>query len=439
MSSRDIDFLVVGDVHVGHDADAEADLFARLCDHINTADRRPEFVIFLGDLTNFGTPAQYTRLKELLADCPVPVHLVRGNHDKGGYATMLADAPVVSPPQAEPEERVGQVLRWNSFYWEENPHNATSPVYPNAAHYGFYDDAQVPLCATWDAYRADQAFDVAGRRFVIMDAARWIFSAEQMQWLADQLAAGHPTVLVMHHHLLPVRYVFDAATVWNAPDVLRLVREHPNVLAVLHGHVHFNRQWTYGGRPVVTTSLREWRHVRICANDAVEVGPALTDEPPVEEYRPWNLVTTGFQGTMFRVRDTRLWRFKRATVDAGQAWGGPSDTDQGLEWTTFVDVPNGRSACRFRVCVAACGSWRVQVTDPDGRQLASRSGTGTCERQDIDLDVTLPCAGDYRLSFTQPDASDGDWVRCAHFALVDLGDGRPAPPLWCWGQEAGTA
>ena len=434
MSTRDVNFLVVGDLHVGKDVAEEQDLFTQLNDHIARSDPRPEFVVFLGDLTNLGQPAQYTCLKELLASCPVPAYLVRGNHDKGGYAAMLADAPVASPIQADVEQRIGLVYRWNSFYWEPQSHNAGTPLYPRPAHYGFYDDAQPPLCAVWDAYPADYTFDVAGRRFIVMDTCRWIFSDDQMRWLADQLATDMPTVLMMHHHLLPVRYIFDAATVWNAPEVLRMVRDRPNVLAVLHGHVHFNRQWTYGGHPVVTTAYRQWRHMCIRADNRVEVGPAQTDEPAIEPYRPWNLVYSAFDGTIFRVQDSRLWHFGQTARDAGLAWGGRADAAQGVAWTTFVDAPQCRRPARVRLCLVARGPWQARVTDADGTVLASQNGTGNERRQEVDLAIAFPIPADYTVSLDQPGATDHHWVRCAQFVLVDFGDEHPDPPLWNWGQ-----
>lgn len=38
-------------------------------------------IIISGDLTHHGSPIQYARLKDCLAECPIPVHLMLGNHD----------------------------------------------------------------------------------------------------------------------------------------------------------------------------------------------------------------------------------------------------------------------------------------------------------------------------------------------------------------------
>ncbi|WP_420862992.1 metallophosphoesterase [Algirhabdus cladophorae] len=39
-------------------------------------------IIITGDLTHYGSRTEYRRLKDILADCPLPVHLMLGNHDR---------------------------------------------------------------------------------------------------------------------------------------------------------------------------------------------------------------------------------------------------------------------------------------------------------------------------------------------------------------------
>src|SRR6266568_8067229 len=58
-------------------AAALADAFARLL----TVEPRPDCVIITGDLADTGHPDEYAALREILRRCPVPVHLLAGNHD----------------------------------------------------------------------------------------------------------------------------------------------------------------------------------------------------------------------------------------------------------------------------------------------------------------------------------------------------------------------
>ena len=436
MRSHAVNFVLVGDLHIEAEPHAKDSFFDELWSAIRQAEPRPDFAVFLGDITQRGLPSEYRRAKELLADCPVPWTLVRGNHDKGHYAALLADAGTMVPVTSSPEERLSRIYRWNALYWEEQPGTYTSPARPLRPHYAFYDEAQEPLCAIWDAYRADYSFEVGGIRFVVMDACRWVLDDGQMQFLSDELARGEPTILMMHHHLLPVWYRFDAAQVWNAPEVLGLLRRHPNVLGSFHGHVHFNRQWQYDGRPFVTTGYRNFRFVRASADGAVTVGPSNVAEPTPAQHEHFNLVVSGFSGTLFRMNDPRLWRFAKDATWGGLAWAGKADSDQGIEWSAYVSETDCGRPCRLRLCVIAQGAWRAQLAAGDGRLLARREGRSAGERQEIDLEVTFDAPDDYRLSLTQPDADDNAWVRAADFALLDFGDGRPTPEGWYWGDGA---
>lgn len=52
-------------------------------------------VLLMGDLTHHGTPRQYARLQSVLAACPLPIHLMIGNHDRrAAFRTAFPDAPV---------------------------------------------------------------------------------------------------------------------------------------------------------------------------------------------------------------------------------------------------------------------------------------------------------------------------------------------------------
>src|SRR3546814_7594609 len=52
---------------------------------------RPDLLLMSGDMTEFGDGPSYSRLAELVADCPFPVAPMVGNHDM--RAAMLETFP----------------------------------------------------------------------------------------------------------------------------------------------------------------------------------------------------------------------------------------------------------------------------------------------------------------------------------------------------------
>src|SRR6266702_8601640 len=66
---------------------------------------RPDCVVITGDLADTGHPEEYAALRDILRRCPVPVHLMPGNHDDpGALIARFGDTPFlghgVSPSYA---------------------------------------------------------------------------------------------------------------------------------------------------------------------------------------------------------------------------------------------------------------------------------------------------------------------------------------------------
>ncbi|MBZ0122410.1 MAG: metallophosphoesterase, partial [Roseovarius sp.] len=52
-------------------------------------------IVIAGDLTHTGAPAEYSRLHATLADCPIPVAMTLGNHDRrAAFRAAFGDVPV---------------------------------------------------------------------------------------------------------------------------------------------------------------------------------------------------------------------------------------------------------------------------------------------------------------------------------------------------------
>jgi 3',5'-cyclic-AMP phosphodiesterase len=78
----------------------------------------------------------------------------------------------------------------------------------------------------------------------------------QLAWLRQQLHqhAEGPTILVVHHQVVPVGVkVLDQIMLMNAEDLWQVVSEGNNVCAVLCGHVHLPFAGQRDGIPVLAT------------------------------------------------------------------------------------------------------------------------------------------------------------------------------------------
>lgn len=90
--------LIFTDLHITPPGETiiGLDPLTRLRDALTHAlARHPDaqHIILLGDLTHTGAPSEYARLAPLLADCPIPVTLTMGNHDRAApLHTAFPDA-----------------------------------------------------------------------------------------------------------------------------------------------------------------------------------------------------------------------------------------------------------------------------------------------------------------------------------------------------------
>jgi 3',5'-cyclic-AMP phosphodiesterase len=196
----------------------------RVVEAVNRLDPQPAFVIIGGDLVSPDVDpevkvnsrdltvrdyeASYDTFHRLVSRLHVPVHYVMGNHDR-----------------RVPFRRV---------IWQD-PLPTDRPY-----HYAF----------TAGQYRLCVLDSLAPQR----DGG--YLGPAQLAWLRRQLHqhAGQPTILVVHHHVVPVGLqVLDQIMLLDAEDLWRLIAEFDNVCAVLCGHVHRPFAGQRDGIPVLTT------------------------------------------------------------------------------------------------------------------------------------------------------------------------------------------
>ncbi|QHN02485.1 metallophosphoesterase [Granulicella sp. WH15] len=125
------------------------------------------------------------------------------------------------------------------------------------------------------------SFDHKGHHFIVLDSIgitddhhyQGRIDADQMQWLANDLAAtpaGTPIIVTTHIPLVTAMNSYtppapqsspSGFTFVNGPEAIKLFEGH-NVLGVLQGHTHINEQVVWHGVPYITSGAvcGNWWH-----------------------------------------------------------------------------------------------------------------------------------------------------------------------------------
>jgi 3',5'-cyclic-AMP phosphodiesterase len=162
------------------------------------------------------------------AECSLPLRYAIGNHDIWGPDAAKADGAWGKAWIQDELKMPGRYYSFEQGGW----------------HFVILDSVQAKPTGAWYTTRVD---------------------AEQMAWLKADLEKTPATtpVLVLSHVPILTATVFDFAQpiagvdgrlavidgliVGNAPDLVALFAEHPNVKACLSGHTHLLDQVTYNG------------------------------------------------------------------------------------------------------------------------------------------------------------------------------------------------
>ena len=168
----------------------------RACvEHIAKLDPQPDAIVLTGDLTDGGLPEEYAALRELLAPLRMPLYLIPGNHDS---------------------------------------HGALRAAFPDHAYL-----RQSPRFAQYVI--EDHALRIVAADTVIPGEIGGELCEERLAWLDRALAQApdRPTVVIMHH---PPFTTFieqmDRHGLRDPRGLEAVIRRHPQVEALLCGHVH---------------------------------------------------------------------------------------------------------------------------------------------------------------------------------------------------------
>ncbi|MFN3743981.1 MAG: phosphodiesterase [Hyphomicrobiaceae bacterium] len=162
-------------------------------------------LMITGDLVDFGEPEEYAHFRELIAPLRIPILPIPGNHDR---RETFADA-------------VGA--------WVE---------LPRSGHLSYVRDVGPLRLAMLDS-------TVPGEPHGDM-------SAERLDWLQGVLAEApaRPAIVALHHppFVTGIRHM-DVQNCRNSERLAELLEGHPQVLAVVAGHVHRTVLTRFAGRP----------------------------------------------------------------------------------------------------------------------------------------------------------------------------------------------
>jgi len=202
----------VTDPHVGLEPGAEGRLAAAIAE-IRRLPQTPDAVIVTGDLAADGRPEEYARVRERLAELPVPVHVLPGNHDR--RAPLRAAFGLAGGP----DDPVQYAVRCGPL--------------------------RVVACDTTIPGEPHGALDVG--------------------WLAAQLAAdaATPTIVAMHHAPIALGIpVMDALGIAerDLAALRELLAASPQVRRIVCGHVHRTAVGSIGGCPVLTLGSTQIQH-----------------------------------------------------------------------------------------------------------------------------------------------------------------------------------
>ena len=202
--------LLAGGNRLYGSVDAAAHL-TKLFAEVEESGRRPDAIIFTGDLADKGEPEAYDNLRDIVepaaARLGARVIWVMGNHDKreAFRTNLLGELPTSTP--------------------------------------------------------IDRVYDLGGLRIITLDTTvpghhYGAVSEDQLEWLADELRVPAPdgTILAMHHPPVPSMLDLAVAVELREQAGLAEVLRGTDVRSILAGHLHYSSTATFAGIPVSVAS-----------------------------------------------------------------------------------------------------------------------------------------------------------------------------------------
>ncbi len=202
---------------------------------------RPDIVLFTGDLTEHGLPAEYAAVRALLADFDLPLAVIPGNHDRREtFAAAFAEGPAY------------------------------------AGHGAFLH-----------LVLEDWPLRLIGLDTIVPGESRGLLCEARLDWIAARLgeAPDRDTVIFMHHPPFATGIGFmDAIACENGDRLAELVAAHGRVLRVLCGHVHRPVHVAFGG---TIASICPGIAYQVPLRLDLTASPDLLSQPPAFQLHVW--------------------------------------------------------------------------------------------------------------------------------------------------------
>lgn len=209
--------------------------------HLLRLSPKPDLIVHTGDLVDFGTPEEYAYLQSLLAPLDTELIVIPGNHDE--RAALRA---------------------------------------------AFSDAGYLPTSSFLHFCVRRGPLAVVGLDTVVPGQGGGQLCAERLAWLGQTLAANPdvPTLILMHHPPFATGIAhMDAIGLEGRDAFAAIVARHPQVQAILCGHVHRSINAVVGERlAMISPSVAHQ-----VALDLTPDGPsAFRMEPPGYMLHKWD-------------------------------------------------------------------------------------------------------------------------------------------------------
>ncbi|WP_421759743.1 phosphodiesterase [Devosia sp.] len=204
-------FVVMSDLHLVREGEVSMtlDTAARLeaaVEAVNARYADADFCVLAGDLADLGEAEAYGRLKTIISQLKIPVHITLGNHD---------DRPVFL--EAFGAEYAGETGK------------------------------------------VDKVIDLKGYRIIILDSSEpgrvdGVLEAAQIDWLTVRLAEAmdRPVIVILHHNANALHIESDSIRMLEPDAFIAALKTHPDIRQVIAGHVHLTSTAMYRGLPFTT-------------------------------------------------------------------------------------------------------------------------------------------------------------------------------------------